>query len=161
MYKVKHFNLDAVIGVGYLVSSKKSHSLPPMGNENSERAVQKGCTINRHRIKANYNDFLKAVSEIKGIVSGGAVDSASVLELVTLFVDTWFSLDEYNATCTDGINFVDCRKRAYRKRSIDWLGVCCFKKIVHVCVAKNGTLVPNSSQQCKAYRNNKTLIFKA
>ncbi len=38
----------------------------------------------------------KAVSDVKSIAAGAAVDSDSVLELVTLFADTWFSLDAYD-----------------------------------------------------------------
>jgi prophage maintenance system killer protein len=36
------------------------------------------------------------VSDVKSIAAGSVVDSDNVLELVTLFADTWFSLDAYD-----------------------------------------------------------------
>jgi len=95
-YKIKHFNLDAVLSVGYRVSSKKATHFRQWATKTLRDHIKKGYTINRHRIKANYDDFLKAVADIKSIAAGVAIDNDSVLELVTLFADTWFSLDAYD-----------------------------------------------------------------
>ncbi len=96
VYQIKHFNLDAVISVGYRVNSKKATHFRQWATKTLKAHIQKGYTINRQRIKANYDDFLKAVSDVKSIAVGAAVDNDSVLELVTLFADTWFSLDAYD-----------------------------------------------------------------
>lgn len=96
IYKIKHFNLDAVISVGYRVNSKKATHFRQWATKTLKEHIQKGYTINRHRIKTNYDDFLKAVADVKSIAAGAAVDSDGVLELVTLFADTWFSLDAYD-----------------------------------------------------------------
>jgi hypothetical protein len=95
-YKIKHFNLDAVLSVGYRINSKKATHFRQWATKTLREHIQQGYTINRHRIKANYDDFLKAVSDVKSITAGSVVDSDSVLELVTLFADTWFSLDAYD-----------------------------------------------------------------
>ncbi len=95
-YKIKHFNLDAVLSVGYRINSKKATHFRQWATKTLKEHIQKGYTINRHRIKSNYEDFLKAVSDVKSIAAGSVVDSDSVLELVTLFADTWFSLDAYD-----------------------------------------------------------------
>ena len=96
-YKVKHFNLDAVLSVGYRVNSKKATHFRQWATKTLKEHIQKGYTINRHRIKSNYEDFLKAVSDVKRLLpSGSVVDNESVLELITLFADTWFSLDAYD-----------------------------------------------------------------
>lgn len=95
-YKIKHFNLDAVLSVGYRINSKKATHFRQWASKTLKEHIQKGYTINRHRIKSNYDDFLKAVSDVKSIATGSVVDSDSVLELVTLFADTWFSLDAYD-----------------------------------------------------------------
>lgn len=96
VYKIKHFNLDAVLSVGYRINSKKATHFRQWATKTLKEHIQRGYTINRHRIKSNYDDFLKAVSDVKSIATGSMVDSGSVLELVTLFADTWFSLDAYD-----------------------------------------------------------------
>jgi len=95
-YKIKHFNLDAVLSVGYRINSKKATHFRQWATKTLKEHIQRGYTINRHRIKANYDEFLKAVGDVKSIAEGGMVDNNSVLELVTLFTDTWFSLDAYD-----------------------------------------------------------------
>ncbi|OAI47742.1 death-on-curing protein [Gammaproteobacteria bacterium SCGC AG-212-F23] len=96
IYKIKHFNLDAVLSVGYRINSKKATHFRQWATKTLKEHIQKGYTINHHRIKANYDDFLKAVADVKSITAGVTVDNNSVLELVTLFADTWFSLDAYD-----------------------------------------------------------------
>lgn len=96
-YKIKHFNLDAVLSVGYRINSKKATHFRQWATKTLKEHIQKGYTINRHRIKSNYEDFLKAVSDVESLLpSGSVVDHDSVLELITLFADTWFSLDAYD-----------------------------------------------------------------
>lgn len=96
VYKIKHFNLDAVLSVGYRINSKKATHFRQWATKTLKEHIQRGYTINRHRIKSNYENFLKAVSDVKNIATVSVVDSDSVLELVTLFADTWFSLDAYD-----------------------------------------------------------------
>lgn len=100
-YKIKHFNLDAVLSVGYRVNSKRATHFRQWATKTLKEHIQKGYTINHHRLKSNYNDFLKAVADVKSITTGSGVDSDSVLELVTLFADTWFSLDAYDRDTLD------------------------------------------------------------
>lgn len=95
-YKIRYLNLDAVISVGYRINSKKATSFRQWATKTLKEHIQKGYTLNRQRIKTNYDEFLKAVSDVKSIAASAAVDNDSVLELVTLFADTWFSLDAYD-----------------------------------------------------------------
>src|SRR5579862_9920513 len=60
IYKVKHFNLDAVLSVGYRINSKKATHFRQWATKTLKEHIQKGYTINRHRIKSNYDEFLKA-----------------------------------------------------------------------------------------------------
>jgi prophage maintenance system killer protein len=85
-----------VLSVGYRINSKKATHFRQWATKTLKEHIQRGYTINRHRIKSNYEDFLKAVSDVKSIATGSVVDNDSVLELVTLFADTWFSLDAYD-----------------------------------------------------------------
>jgi hypothetical protein len=97
VYKIKHFNLDAVLSVGYRINSKKATYFRQWATKTLKEHIQKGYTINRRRIKSNYEDFLKTVSDVKSLLSPSSiVDHGDVLELITLFADTWFSLDAYD-----------------------------------------------------------------
>ena len=95
-YSVQFYSLDVILAVGYRTNSKKAMAFRQWATKTLKEHIQKGYTINRHRIKTNYDDFLKAVSDVKSIATGAAVDNDSILELVTLFADTWFSLDAYD-----------------------------------------------------------------
>jgi len=97
IYKVKHFNLDVVLSVGYRVNSKKATHFRQWATKTLKSHIVKGYTFNRHRIKTNYDEFIKAVEDIKNLLpAGSVVDNDSVLELIKLFADTWVSLDAYD-----------------------------------------------------------------
>lgn len=95
--EVEYYSLDVILSVGYRVNSKKATHFRQWATKTLKEHIQKGYTINRQRIKGNYDDFLKAVDDVKSLLPTGAViDNAQVLELITLFADTWFSLDAYD-----------------------------------------------------------------
>lgn len=97
VYKINHLNLDAVLSVGYRVNSKKATQFRQWATKTLKDHIQQGYTINRHRIKSNHEEFLKAVADIKSLLpTSSVVDNDSVFELITLFADTWFSLDAYD-----------------------------------------------------------------
>jgi prophage maintenance system killer protein len=79
------------------VNSKKATHFRQWATKILKEHIQKGYTINRNRIDKNYNEFLKAVEDVKSLLPAGtAVDHDGVLELVSLFADTWLSLDAYD-----------------------------------------------------------------
>ena len=94
---IEYYSLNVILSVGYRVNSKKATHFRQWATKTLKEHIQKGYTINRHRIKSNYEDFLKAVSDVKSLLpAGSVVDHSSVLELITLFADTWVSLDAYD-----------------------------------------------------------------
>lgn len=94
---INFYNLDLVLSIGYRVNSKKATHFRQWATKTLKEHIQKGYTINRGRIDKNYNEFLKAVEDVKGLLPvGTAVDHDGILELVTLFADTWLSLDAYD-----------------------------------------------------------------
>lgn len=96
-YQVQFYNLDVILAVGYRVNSKKAVAFRQWATKTLKEHIIKGYTINRQRIKTNYDEFLKAVDNVKNLLPpGSAIDNESVLELITLFADTWFSLDAYD-----------------------------------------------------------------
>lgn len=96
-YRYQFYNLDVILAVGYRTNSSKAIAFRQWATETLRSHITKGYTINRHRIKSNYYSFLKAVDDVKMLLPESAhVDNESVLELVKLFADTWFSLDAYD-----------------------------------------------------------------
>lgn len=97
-YEVMVYNLDIILAVGYRTNSSKAIAFRQWATKTLKKHITEGYTINRHRIKTNYDAFLKAVDDVKTLlpVNVGVVDNESVLELIKLFADTWFSLDAYD-----------------------------------------------------------------
>lgn len=97
IYQVQFYNLDIILSVGYRTNSTKAIAFRKWATETLRRHLIDGYTINKSRISHNYTAFLQAVEDIKKLLpDGGEVDAGSVLELVQVFADTWFSLDAYD-----------------------------------------------------------------
>ena len=95
---VKLYNLDIVISVGYRVKSLEGTRFHQWATKTLREHITKGDTINSSRIEKNYQNFLDAVEKICALLPGDqkAIDADSILELIKLFADTWFSLDAYD-----------------------------------------------------------------
>ncbi|MFA5997334.1 MAG: virulence protein RhuM/Fic/DOC family protein [Candidatus Paceibacterota bacterium] len=94
---VMHYNLDMILSTGYRVNSKKATAFRQWATKTLRSHIVDGYTINKSRIAQNYNGFLKAVADVKALLPKGAVmDTENILELITLFSDTWLSLDAYD-----------------------------------------------------------------
>jgi hypothetical protein len=94
---IQHYNLDAIISVGYRVNSKTATHFRQWATKTLKQHIVSGYTINPERIGKNYQAFMEAVSKVSAVLPKGDVVSGSdVLELVRLFADTWFSLDAYD-----------------------------------------------------------------
>ena len=97
VYQVEYYNLDAILSVGYRVNSKTATSFRQWATKTLRAHIVEGYTLNRTRIAKNYEAFLQAVADVKALLPAGmAVDTESILELITLFADTWLSLDAYD-----------------------------------------------------------------
>ncbi len=96
-YQVQFYSLDVILAVGYRTNSSRAIVFRQWATKILRKHVTKGYTINRSRIKRNYLEFMKAVENLKIILpSGGKVDQENILELVSVFSATWFSLDAFD-----------------------------------------------------------------
>ncbi len=94
---IEYFNLDVILSVGYRVNSKTATQFRIWATKTLRNYIVDGYAINKNRIAKNYEHFLGAVEDIKKLLpSGSATDSKDVVELVSLFADTWLSLDAYD-----------------------------------------------------------------
>ncbi|KKQ78131.1 MAG: hypothetical protein A3A96_00435 [Candidatus Zambryskibacteria bacterium RIFCSPLOWO2_01_FULL_39_39] len=91
------YSLDVILGVGYRANSKVAIEFRKWATKTLRGYIVDGYAINRNRIAKNYEQFLSVVEDIKKLLpSGSATDSKDVVELVSLFADTWLSLDAYD-----------------------------------------------------------------
>ena len=96
-YKVQFYSLDVILAVGYRINSKKAIAFRQWATKTLKDHIYKGYTINKNRVQKNYAEFIKAIDDVKALLPADtAIDHDNILELVTLFADTWFSLDAYD-----------------------------------------------------------------
>ncbi|MFM2340301.1 MAG: RhuM [Candidatus Parcubacteria bacterium] len=94
---VSYYNLDVMIAVGYRINSVTGTKFRQWATKTLREHITKGFTINPKQIKQNHEAFLAAVEKVKKVLPAtGAVPGETVLDLVSLFADTWFSLDAYD-----------------------------------------------------------------
>jgi len=95
--KVEVFDLDAVISVGYRISSKAGTHFRKWATKTLRTHVVEGFTLNRKRVIKNHAAFMRAVESVRALVPAGSlVDTGSVLTLISSFAETWFSLAAYD-----------------------------------------------------------------
>ncbi len=95
--EVDIYNLDAMIAVGYRISSPVGTRFRQWATKTLRAHIVDGYTINRTRIAKNYETFLDAVEKAKLLLpQSDTVDAKSALDLIKLFADTWVSIDAYD-----------------------------------------------------------------
>jgi len=94
---VETYNLDAIIAVGYRISSKTGTKFRQWATKTLRGYIVSGYAINRGHIAKNYTQFMSAIEDIKKLLpAGSATESKDIVELISLFADTWLSLDAYD-----------------------------------------------------------------
>lgn len=97
VYQVEYYNLDMILSVGYRVDSKQATHFRIWATTTLKHHLLQGYTINKKRIAANYEKFMRTVAAVKALLpKGGGVKTEDVLELISAFAGTWFSLDAYD-----------------------------------------------------------------
>lgn len=94
---VEFYNLDLVLSVGYRVNSKKATMFRQWATKTLRQHIKKGYTINPKVVKSHYAEFQKAIQNIKELLPVDTIiDYGSILELISIFADSWLSLDAYD-----------------------------------------------------------------
>ena len=94
---IKHYNLDMILAVGYRKNSKRAIEFRKWATKTLRSYIVNGYAINKSHIAKNYEQFLNVVENIKQLLPAGhPTKSKDVVELVSLFADTWLSLDAYD-----------------------------------------------------------------
>ena len=96
-YQVQAYNLDIILSVGYRANSKVAIEFRKWATTTLRQHITAGFTINRSRISQNYDAFMEAVDKTRSLLPAQSdIEARTVLELIQLFADTWFSLDAYD-----------------------------------------------------------------
>ncbi len=91
------YSLDIILAIGYRTNSSCAIEFRRWATKTLRNYIVDGYVINKNRVTKNYQHFLTDVNEIKRLLPAGKnLDTSSVLELVSMFADTWLSLDAYD-----------------------------------------------------------------
>lgn len=83
------YSLDIVLAVGYPANSLKAIEFRKWAMKTLRGHIVNGYTINKNRIAQNYTQFMGVLDEIKKLLpKENSVDTADVVNLVSLFADT-------------------------------------------------------------------------
>ena len=91
------YSLDVIISVGYRTNSRVAIEFRRWATKTLRGYIIDGYAVNKKRIAVNYAQFLGVVDSIKKLLPNESViDPRDAIELISLFADTWLSLDAYD-----------------------------------------------------------------
>jgi hypothetical protein len=94
---VAFYSLDIILAVGYRSNSARAIEFRKWATKTLRGYIVDGFAINRSRIAKNYTQFLSIVADIKKLLPEvSTIDTKDAVELISLFADTWLSLDAYD-----------------------------------------------------------------
>ncbi|MBW4047711.1 MAG: hypothetical protein HIU89_07205 [Proteobacteria bacterium] len=97
--QVKHYNLDAIISVGYRVNSKKGVQFRQWATTRLRAHLSRGYTINAQRFEANARELEAALQLIRRTAHSEhlAVDAGrGLIDLVSRYTRTFLWLQRYD-----------------------------------------------------------------
>src|SRR3989344_1434261 len=94
---VAFFSLDIILAVGYRANSVRAIEFRKWATKTLRSYIVDGYAVNKSRIAKNYAQFLSVVEDIKKLLpAASAVNPVDAIELISLFADTWLSLEAYD-----------------------------------------------------------------
>jgi len=114
---IKLYNLDAIIAVGYRISSVMGTNFRIWATKTLREHIIKGYTINRKQIAKNYNAFMQAVANVQNLLPEHiTLDPKAVLELIKEFASTWMSIGAYDK---ETLKIIGSTKKAIKFSGIE------------------------------------------
>lgn len=95
-YQVNHYNLDAILAVGYRVNSKQATNFRIWATKILRNYLISGFVVDKAKISKNYDEFNKILQDLKDVIPQGRIESGKLLDLVNNYAKTWLSLDAYD-----------------------------------------------------------------
>ncbi|MBP8148987.1 MAG: virulence RhuM family protein [Limnohabitans sp.] len=96
---LKHYNLDAVISVGYRVNSKKAVAFRQWATNVLRQHLTQGYSLNRQRLEANAQELEAALLLVRKIAQNPELPQEAgrgLLDVVTRYARTFLLLQRYD-----------------------------------------------------------------
>ena len=98
--KIKHYNLDAIISIGYRVNSKRAVRFRQWATRTLREHLLRGYTMNERRLAERGLDEARQTLDLlaRTLENQALVDETgrAVLHIITTYADTWRLLIEYD-----------------------------------------------------------------
>ena len=125
--KVRFYNLDAIISVGYRVNSKKATDFRIWSTKVLKSYLTKGVAVNQERLKSLDSKKLREVEGMMGVVrrlvAHQALDAGEangVLEVISKYSTSFETLKEYDEGHIDLSGLNTGSKRKKRELTLDF-----------------------------------------
>lgn len=97
--RVKHYNLDAIISVGYRVNSRRAVQFRQWATRVLREHLTQGWTLNRHRFEENARELEATLALVRKTAQSSALDTASgrgLVDIVSRYAQTFLLLQRYD-----------------------------------------------------------------
>jgi prophage antirepressor-like protein len=98
-YQVEHFNLDAILSVGYRVNSKQATQFRQWANSVLKNYLLKGYAVNQNVIDTTNKEYQNLITLLgKTLVNNQLIDhqGENIIELINHYATTWSTLLQYD-----------------------------------------------------------------
>ena len=102
-YQVEHYNLDAIISVGYRVNSKRATQFRIWATRHLRDYLLKGFLVNEKRLKENQEVKLKELQQAVGLMQHALEVKRlegyekELLHIITDYTNTWITLNQFDS----------------------------------------------------------------
>ncbi len=97
---VKHYNLDAIISVGYRVNSRRGVGFRQWATATLREHLVRGYTLNRQRLEQNARELESALALVRKAASGEALTSdqgRGLVDIIARYTQTFLLLQRYDS----------------------------------------------------------------
>lgn len=97
--KVKHYNLDAVLSVGYRVSTKRGTQFRIWATNTLRDHLVRGYTVNRQRFEKNAAELEAALALVRKAAAGEALTTdqgRGLVDVIARYTQTFLLLQRYD-----------------------------------------------------------------
>jgi prophage maintenance system killer protein len=97
--RIRHYNLDAIISVGYRVNSRRAVQFRQWATRVLREHLTQGWTLNRQRFEENARELEAAMALVRKTAGSPALDAASgrgLIDIVTRYAQTFLLLQRYD-----------------------------------------------------------------
>lgn len=97
--RVKHYNLDAIVSVGYRVNSGRAVKFRQWATRTLREHLTQGWTLNRQRFEANARELEAALTLVRKAAQSPALDTDSgrgLVDIVSRYAQTFLLLQRYD-----------------------------------------------------------------